>query len=418
MKSVLFGVASAAALFFLPVSYSADSPVAEAQVVDAMLSGNFTEAERLARSLVDQSPEENKPTARNLLGMVLGQSGNYDEAIAVFAQNARERPNDASAFANWAEALRRAGRPEEALEKLTKAAELQSNSRLYAIKLLLVRIEMGESTEVLEIAQQQLRQNSSNPEWLIPAAAASIKQGDWQSAREFLERLQLLVDSQTYGESLQDIAFSRYENQPELKGLFPKLAKIAPDGPLTQEAIREFSRKHFSEASRLLNEAEANGEPMGSIWNLRGGIQMEQGDFKQAVESFRRAAKLAQSNGSILMNYAEALRATGNSPQAVAIFQEALRANPGNELIAMKLAFALVENGKSKEVSAIQLRQASSGLLLIGKAAAAADQGQFETAAALLDQARIKLPQEHFASILRDPIFNPYRSQPSLLKFF
>lgn len=388
------------------------------EVVSAMVQGDHETAETLARELLSTASPDEKIGARNLLGMVLGQAGNYEEAILLFQENIQEEPANAGAYANLGEALRRAGRPREALEPLQKTVELQPESILYALKLRLARVEAGEDEEIGEETARQLQQNPPPADWLITAAAIALHREKWSEAKILLEQAKATFQPQLYGELMQDVAFSRHAEQPELAGLFPKLEVAPAAGTKTLEAAGAYSKGEFSQALQLLQQAEKSDEAAGPIANVRGGVYMAQGDYPKAREEFRRALELAPGDVSLHLNYGESLRANGQSDEASQVFQRALQLDPENEFIAIKLSFTLVEAGQGAEVLGAGLKDLKGGPLLLGKAAAAASQGQMAEAAEFFQGAKDSMPPEVFAGILRDPVFLPYRDTPELSGFF
>jgi tetratricopeptide (TPR) repeat protein len=388
------------------------------QTILALQSGDLATAEKLAREVLAKTEPDNLPAARNLLGMVLGQSGRYDEAIVLFRENTLANPEDAGAHANWAQALRRAGRPEEAIPQLQKAAELMPDSLLYALQLRLARIESGEDEEIGQITMVKLQESPPPADWLLTAAAIALHREKWEEAKSLLGQARATIQPQLFGEILQDPAYSRYADRPELAGVFPKLETRPAPGPLTLEAVKAYKERNYNEALDRLQRAEEAGEAPGPISTVRGGVLMAESKFGEAAEAFKNALLLSPGDPSLYLNYGESLRANKQYPEASEVFQKGLQLDSGNELLGLKLAFTLVEAGQGAQVLETGLKDAKSGPLLIGKAAAAASQGQMTEAAEFLKSAKESLPPEAFTGILQDPVFSPYRDTPELSGFF
>lgn len=389
------------------------------EAATAMVESDFERAESLARQALEQAASEDKSAARNILGMVLGQAGQYDDAIALFKENAEADPDDVGSFANWGESLRRAKRPQEAVVPLKKAIELRPDSTLYQLKLRLARIESGEDEAVGQETILKLQESPPPADWLITAVAIALHRENWQEGKTLLEQAQAVLDPQIYGELMQDFAFAPHKDRPELRGLFPTSKRlVVPAGPLTMEALAAYMEGHHDQALGLLVQAVAAGEPIGHISNLRGGIYMGKGDFAQAAEAFRVAGENSPEEPGVYLNYGEALRGVGNPATAAAVFQEGLQINPGNETLAVKLAFALVEAGQGLEVLDTGLKDARTGPLLVGRAAAAASQELPDVAARLLAEAQSLLSKEAFRGLLQDPVFKPYRDSKELSRFW
>jgi len=388
------------------------------QSIQALQSGDLDAAEKLAREVVAKAGPDDLPAARNLLGMVLGQAGRYDEAIVLFQENARANPKDAGAHANLAQALRRAGRPGEAIPQLEKAVELLPDSQLYALQLRLAQIESGRDEEIGQATMEKLQSSPPPADWLLTAAAIALHRERWEEARTILGQARATIQPQLLGEILQDPAFSRHANQPELDGVFPKLEARPTPGPQTLQAVQAYKEGNLDKALELLQQAEKSDEEKGPVFTLRGGVLMAQSKFPEAAEAFRNALALQPGDQSLYLNYGESLRAGKQFRQASEVFQKGLQLDAGNELLGLKLAFALVEAGQGAEVLNLGLKDVKAGPLLLGKAVAAASQDQMTEAASFFQQAKDSLPPEVFAGILRDPVFLPYRDNPKLSGFF
>lgn len=388
------------------------------KVLRALIQGQTEEAESLARQILAEAGPAEKPAARNLLGMVLGQAGQYEQAILLFQENAEANPEDAAAFANWGEALRRAGRFEEALEPLQRTVELHPESTQYQLKLRLARLDAGEEEPLRSEIEEQLLETPVRSDWLLTAAAMELRHENWEEAKEMLRKARILLSPHVYGEILQDPAFARYADQPEVRQVFPRLTTAPMMGSLTQQSFEAYASDQPVVALDLLEQAEALGESLGPILTLRGAIFMGQERFEEAATAFELALVESPGDLSLYLNQGEALRGAGRPGEASTILQRGLLVDPGNEILGTKLAFALIESGQGADVYETGLKEARTGPLLIGRAAAAAHQGQLEEASELLQRAEESMPPQIFESLLQDPIFKPYREAEQLSGFF
>jgi tetratricopeptide (TPR) repeat protein len=385
------------------------------QAMAAFQSGNLPDAEHFAREALKAAPKDReRAEAANFLGIILGQQHRYDEAIAVFLANTRENPDDVDAQANLAEALRRAGRPAEAIPPLEKALALSPDSPLYALKLRLARIQSGQDAPIEEQAAAELKKSPPPPDWLITSAAIALHRHDWAEAAAILLHARRVLQRQIYDDIILDPAFSSYSARPELSAVFSIKNHTQPAGPLTTKAFSAYNNGDFPSALGLATQAAEAGESPAHIETVRGAIFFAQNKFTESAAAFEKAVAESPKDATLHLNLGEALRASGSPQEASQALQEALVLSPGNEIFATKLAFALIEANQAAAVLEKGLVKVSAGPLLIAKAAAAARQGELAQAAALLSAARKALPLPMYAGLVQDPIFRPYRDTAEL----
>jgi len=388
------------------------------QTIEALQRGELEVAERLAREALEKSAADDQPAARNLLGMVLGQAGRYEEAIDLFKRNADANPQNAGAFANWAQALRRAGRSGEAIAPMEKAVELLPDSALYAFQLRLARIESGEDEAVGRTTMGQLQENPAAADWLLTAAAIALHREKWDEAKTLLTQAKISMELQYFAEILQDPAFLKHADREELAGVFPTLEIRPAAGAKTLEAVQAYQVGKLDEALELLQQAAQAGEPEGPISTVRGGVLMAQKKFGDAADAFELAVRSSPGDPSLYLNHGESLRAAKRYREASEAFQIGLRMEPGNELLGLKLAFSLIEAGQAAGVLNTGLKDAKQGPLLLGKAAAAASLGEVAMAAEFFEDARESMPPDAFGAMLQDPVFAACRETDGLSGFF
>lgn len=388
------------------------------KAIQALEQGDHEAAEKHARLALNSAKPEDMAAARNLMGIILGQAGKFDEAIQWFKLNAESNPDDVGALTNWAQALRRAGRPGEAIPHLRKATELMPDATLYALQLRLARIENGEDEAVGRAAMGELERKPVPIDWLLTAAAVALHREKWEEAKILLTQARAVMTPQQMGEILQDPAFSRHADRDELADVFPQRVMQPTAGPRTMEALNAYMAGQHDEALELLKQASQEGEADGPILTIRGGILMEQGRFEDAAKALEAALQTSPGDLSLYLNYGEALRASKRHEEASKVFQQGLKLDPLHELIALKLAFTLTEMGQGAEVLESGLKDIKQGPLMMGKAAAAASLGRFAEAGEFLLIAKESMPEEAFAAMLKDPALSRHRENRELGQFF
>ena len=90
----------------------------------------WSSPENLWRDAVAKAPDKSRPHFQ--LGRVLYGTGHFDTAVVEYDAAARTGGLDYTLLLNWGLALDDAGRPREAVEKLTQAAQLQPTAHIFS----------------------------------------------------------------------------------------------------------------------------------------------------------------------------------------------------------------------------------------------------------------------------------------------
>lgn len=379
-----------------------------AAAIQAFQRNDMARAEALIRDALTAGA----PSAegRNLLGMVLGQQGRYDEAIELFRENAAATPNSGQAYFNWAEALRRAGRSSEALDPLIKANSLKPGDSYYHLKLGLCRVENGDAEFEKTIAKQ-IEEPTPAPEWELLAAASALRKGQSKEATTRLSLAQQAMPAEFFNECLRDPSFSHYKNLKEMASFYPNGPSQPTIGSNLKEGMSAYAAGDWEKALSLTVKAQEAGESPEAIYNLRGAIFMAQKNYSEATTAFAKAVKETPHDASPHFNLGEALRAEGRNDEALAALATASELQPDSAIYAIKLRLAKIKAGHASEVSKeidSSLRETHPQGLEILLAALAIERNDLSEAAKQLAIARKSTPSGVFGVLIQDPIFqNP-----------
>lgn len=185
----------------------------------ALDKGDLTSARIfLSRAL---TRTETKAQAYNALGMLEVLEKNPEEAVTNFTEAIALDDRNPGYFYNRSEILRRAGRHKEALADLRKANSLASANPLYSNKILLARLEGGDSEAVFREMKTNLELNLSacQSDWLAGAAAIEMESGNTHQSLEFLRMLRPLIPAPAFQMIVNDSFFDRYREKAELSRL-------------------------------------------------------------------------------------------------------------------------------------------------------------------------------------------------------
>ena len=135
----------------------------------------------------------------------------------------RLEPLNARYFFVWGEALRHAGKPQLALRQLQRAVERAQEPALaaiYALKLRLTQIELGQADAFAGELADKLKDAPPPVDWLLTAAADEMHRGDFPAAAVMLGRIRGLVGVRETARQLDDVFFKSFAGEAELAPFF------------------------------------------------------------------------------------------------------------------------------------------------------------------------------------------------------
>jgi tetratricopeptide (TPR) repeat protein len=175
-----------------------------------------------ARKLFIKSIEHREEAARSYLGLgrLHHQEGREEEARCEFELAVLSDPRNAEAFFEAGQSLRRLGRNSEAIERMQSAVQLNQNNRLYAYRLHLYQIDVGQDQSLGLQTDLQLMMRPSAWDWRLIAAALALKKGEQGRAAEHLKYLHDLMHPEDFNEAVRDPFFARHARDQELVAFF------------------------------------------------------------------------------------------------------------------------------------------------------------------------------------------------------
>ena len=266
-------------------------------ILTLVKAGRGPEAHERARALVNASPQD--PDAHFTLGLALSEQ-DVDEAIKSFRRVLDLAPRHALARYNLALVLKRADRPRDAIEELTRAIEIEPRAEAH-YTLGVIYWQQGE----LGRAEVALRAAiAADPAYVdahhtLGAVLAARRQ--WTPAIEALRRA--------------------LELRPDLTSARYTLARV-----LRQAGDERGGRTELAEADRLRRRGELEQE--ASVWTATGTQNLERGDAAAAVEHFRRAITIFETYAPAHYQLGRALAKRGQLEAARAAFYRAQQLNP------------------------------------------------------------------------------------------
>lgn len=196
--------------------------------VAAFQAGDSDRASALAAESI--AAGENVGDAHILRGTMAAREARYAEADKEFAAAVAAEPANAMAYYNWSECLRHAGKPQQALEKLSAAMSRNPGEPLYALKQRLARIESQDGLDQLvEETKAQVQLDPPAGDWLLTAAAIDLSRGENASAARMLEGARRNMQPILFVGILQeDPFFMRYRENPAVAPFLDVSIKVNP----------------------------------------------------------------------------------------------------------------------------------------------------------------------------------------------
>ena len=256
--------------------------------------------------VLQNDPRSDDARAFNLWGLLLLGAGRPDGAVERFRDAVRvsEDPDiRAHAYTNWAAALHRQGKDEEALEKVQRAIEADAaHADAYHVwGLVLAAMEQQSATSATSPTALDMFRRSIevNPQF-IPA---------YYSLAEALERRNELTAAIEQLRKAVDLDRSSADGRVRL----------------ARALIRA---REFGEAREHLERALELHPKSFEAHNTLGVALMRQGDFNAASEQFARAKEVAPNESSPYFNMGLIDRMGGDRQRAVQEFQKYLGLSP------------------------------------------------------------------------------------------
>ena len=272
----------------------------------------YADAGTLYRATIDRNPS--CWMAYNNLGIVrAGTQG--EEAVALFEQALRLKPDDAEAHNNLGSTLRGIGRLRESIEHLQEAVRLDPNYFDAHYNLGVTLTILGRPEALIHL-QEAVRLNPGSAEARSSLGNVLKEAGRVEEA---------LVQYQRAIQLRPEDADARYNL-----------------GVILQSMGRSEAVAQFEEAVRLKPDfAEARN-------NLGSALQSS-GRFEEAETQYREALRLKPGFADVRYNLGNVCQKLGRAEEAVTQYREALRLKPDFAEAHNSLGFALQNGGRLEE---------------------------------------------------------------------
>jgi tetratricopeptide (TPR) repeat protein len=257
-------------------------------------AGRLDQAEPIYRQMLADNP--NEPRALHLLGVLLSQRGDKEQAVRLITRAIEINPGAAEYHSNLGLVFLEQGRPEPAVMSCRRSIELNPRDAEAHFILGNALREIGRAEEAVQMYQRALE--------LKPSHGGAMR------------NLALLLKvTGRAGDAL---------------GMYRQLLKQRPDWP---EALIDYGeilrgRGQLADALAAFDRAIALQPAYAAAHNGRGLVLHDMNDTDAAAASYRRGAELDPTNAGIRANLGYALELQGKFDESVAELERAVALRP------------------------------------------------------------------------------------------
>jgi protein O-GlcNAc transferase len=292
------------------------------QAISLHQAGRYPEAEALYRSVGAENPQ-----ARQLLGVLLCQTGRREAGIAEIEAAVRLNPRHSEALGNLAVVYHEDGRFAVALALIERALAEESASAHLLDKKGYILQDLGRHSEAVECFQRAVEIDAHHADaWLH------------------------------FGASLQVLGRHR-----EAVDAYHSLLKLRPmDGMgWTNLGNSLFAIGDLEGAVRAQKRA-IDAHPSAVAFHNLAVVLNESGATRKAIEAERTSLQIEPKNPARLTFLGSMYAGLGDSSNAIEAFRGALQVDPANRESRRRLAIALNQRGAYEEALA-ELESAEDG---------------------------------------------------------
>ena len=306
----------------LTLSLVAIPQVVVAQSVDqlfqqgnaAQSAGNFSEAERIFRLVIQREPKN--AAAYNNLGIALRQQGKLEEAIASYNRAIELEPN-AILYNNLGNALSKQGKLEEAIASYNRAIELNPNYATAYYNLGNALYDQGKLEEAIVSYNRAIELDPNDAYAYNNLGNALSDQGKLEEAITSYDRAIKIDPNHAYA--------------------YTGLGNVLYEQGKLEETIANYNRAL---------EIDPN---YATAYSNLGAVLAHQGKLEEAITNFNRALEIDPNYATAYSNLGEGLYLQNYLDEAIVALQKAIKINPRDTFAYMNLGNVLRTKNKLQE---------------------------------------------------------------------
>ncbi|MDD3013106.1 MAG: tetratricopeptide repeat protein [Candidatus Gastranaerophilales bacterium] len=268
--------------------------------IDAYQSANYHAAVKFYKKAINIAPE--KAETYYNLGLTYLILNNFDKTELNFKKTIQLNPNDADAYYNLGLLFHRKGKFEEALNQFYKTIELKSEDpdNFYSIALILT--DMKKFDEACEYINKAMDLSPSNTEYKFSLAMIYDKKSEISAdAQDINQAIDTYVNALKLDPQNEDgnyrlaICYAKKGLWDECVNYCKKVLEINNNSAIAynQYGLALFCREDFDNSIIMYRKALVIQPDFASAYYNIGNVYEKQGDFKAAVEAFKKYTELS-----------------------------------------------------------------------------------------------------------------------------
>lgn len=312
-------------------------------------TGDLMAAKSLIDALLEKSPDDTD--AHYLLGLVLLQEGNPEQAIPWLQKAQQQAPDNTTCLCNLGVALFRAGQTEAAADYLKQALQRRPDYVQARYSLGSVYI----ANQQPELAEEQFRklccQDENNADYQCALADALREAGKWKAAlAQYRKALQLNPNFARAHTNLGPM-LAHFGQQEEALTHCRKAVELMPQSAQVHKNLGDclFLLEQLEEAMDAFADAFEIAPENAELCVAIGRGWLETSCLEEAANWFQLAIQCDESNVAAQCGQANVIRESGEAEKAVELLQPLLEQHPENIDVLLSMSEAQWESGDAQD---------------------------------------------------------------------
>ena len=329
----------------------ADNDLLRSRADAAVVSRDFALAARLYSTLLQQIP--NSIDLLEKLGSVYVKSGNDAKALPIFLQINEKKPDDYSTLTSLGGIYRRLKKYDESIQVLQQALKLNKGTAQVYYNLGFTYKFMEKYDEAVECFETVIQLNPTDVLAYNHLGAIYQKRGETHSAiQTYLKGLKVDCNHPVLHLNLA----KSYEKQNELKNAIAEYEAALRSKPGWHDALSDYSKllvklNKTKEAKELVDQALMINPRDVKMYVLKGNILMNQCDYFDAGEEYKKALSFEPENKKALVGLASSMEECGNTSMAVEYINRAEQKYGDDTDLLKKVVYILLSANRTATAS-------------------------------------------------------------------
>jgi len=311
--------------------------------------GDKGEAERIWKRLLQDHPEY--LTAVLNLAKLKFQQGKWEEAEKYYRGVLEKQPGHVTALVGLAQVAEARKEYGQMVGYLQRALDRHPDAIGPATSLVRYFLASGEAMKALSIARELVEYHEQNPVVYQLLGQAQLAAEQPASAAATFRKLTSLRPDNPMAWHLLALALEKNDDESKALEAWNEALRLQENFiPAATNRVRLLvKQKRYDEALEGAGKIQARNPDLAAGYYLEGEIHLARGEFRQALESYRKSHQITPSRATAQRLY-QLYRQAGQADKGRAILESWLEQSPDDVGSLMMLAMgyqAAKENGKA-----------------------------------------------------------------------